>query len=126
MDEPVLSVKIEDYFRTNPTLDLMALHGWMREHLNEWKRKEFSDFKYIRVGLNTLQYWSLFVVTVAANATAVYLLADETHKTANHYNQYEYNSCHNIKNSNDYYSFDTSSTYIDTSSFSDQDIDTTY
>ena len=125
MDEPVLSVKIEDYFRTNPTLDLMALHRWMREHLDEWKRKEFSDFKYIRVGLNTLQYWLLFALTVAANATAVYLLADETHKTANHYNQYEYNSSYNI-NSNDYYSFDTSSTFIDTSSFSDQDIDTTY
>lgn len=80
MDEPVLSVKIEDYFRTNPTLDLMALHGWIRENLGHWKRKEFSDFKYIKVELTPLQFWILFVLTIAANSTAVYLLQEEAFK----------------------------------------------
>ena len=126
MDEPVLSVKIEDYFRTNPTLDLMALHGWLREHLDEWKRKEFSDFKYIRVGLNTLQYWSLFVLTIAANVTAVYFLVDETHKSATRYNEYEYNSSYNINGNDYYYSFDTSSISVDTSCYSGYEVDTTY
>lgn len=126
MDEPVLSVKIEDYFRTNPTLDLMALHGWLREHLDEWKRKEFSDFKYIRVGLNTLQYWSLFVLTIAANVTAVYFLVDETHKSATRYNEYEYNSNYNINGNDNYYSFDTSSISVDTSCYSGYEVDTTY
>lgn len=126
MDEPVLSVKIEDYFRTNPTLDLMALHGWLREHLDEWKRKEFSDFKYIRVGLNTLQYWSLFVLTIAANVTAEYFLVDETHKSATRYNEYEYNSNYNINGNDNYYSFDTSSISVDTSCYSGYEVDTTY
>lgn len=124
MDEPVLSVKIEDYFRTNPTLDLMALHGWLREHLDEWKRKEFSDFKYIRVGLNTLQYWSLFALTIAANATAVYFLVDETHKSATRYNEYEYSRSYNINSNDNYYSFDTSRISVDC--YSGYEVDTTY
>ncbi|MBR5332975.1 MAG: hypothetical protein IKV32_06750 [Muribaculaceae bacterium] len=93
MDEPVLNVKIEDYLRTNPTLDLMTLHRWIREHLGDWKRKQFSDFKYIRVELNALQYWSLFILTIVANAIAVYLLIDETNKSScGEYNE-NYNNC---------------------------------
>ncbi|MBQ2838854.1 MAG: hypothetical protein IJE73_04350 [Muribaculaceae bacterium] len=126
MDEPVLSMKIEDYFRTNPTLDLMALHGWLREHLDEWKCKEFSDFKYIKVDLNTLQYWSLFALTIAANATAVYLLVDETHKLENNYNEYDNHSGYYLNNYGNYNSIDTSNSYIDTACFSDYEVDTTF
>lgn len=91
MDEPVLSVKIEDYFRTNPALDLMALHGWIREHLGDWKRKEFSDFKYIKVELTPLQFWILFALTIAANTTAVYLLQEEAFKEENNVPNYSDN-----------------------------------
>lgn len=121
MDEPVLSVKIEDYFRTNPTLDLMALHRWLREHIGDWKRKQFSDFKYIRVELNTLQYWSLFALTIAANATAVYFLVDDVCKT-NYYNENDYNSSYSDNSYYDECVYDTSSIEIDTSSFVDAEM----
>ena len=115
MDEPVLSVKIEDYFRSNPILDMAKLLEWLREHLCDWKRKEFSDFKYIKVELNTLQYWSLFVLTIAANATAVYFLVDETNKSS-YYNGNGINPSYS-GSYYDEYVIDTSSFEIDTSSF---------
>lgn len=73
MEEPVLSVKIESYFHSNPELDLMKLHNWLRQHLKDWKRKEFSDFNYVNVSLSSKQYWTAFFITCAINIAAVFL-----------------------------------------------------
>lgn len=110
MEEDVLSVKIADYFRSNPTLDLNAMLEWLRAHLNEWKRREFSkDFDYIRVELTPLQYWSLFILTIAANATAVYLLLDAANNPSSN-SYYE-----NPSSSSVYNYYDTS--VVDTTSY---------
>ena len=110
MEEDVLSVKIADYFRSNPTLDLNAMLEWLQAHLNEWKRREFSkDFDYIRVELTPLQYWSLFILTIAANATAVYLLLDAANNPSSN-SYYE-----NPSSSSVYNYYDTS--VVDTTSY---------
>ena len=44
MDEPVLGVKTEDWFRQHPQLDLCAFNQWLCENIGSWKRKEFKDF----------------------------------------------------------------------------------
>lgn len=74
MDEPVLGVKTEDYFRQNRELDMQAFGKWLRNNLGYWKRKEFSDFDYIRVELTQAQYWSLMALTMAINGVAIYLM----------------------------------------------------
>lgn len=74
MDEPVLSVKLENYFHSHPELDLMKLHHWLRWHLNDWKRKEFSDFNYINVDLSPTQHWWAFFITCAINVAAIFLV----------------------------------------------------
>ena len=90
MDEPVLSVKIEDYFRTNPEIDLMKLHRWLRWHLNDWKRKEFSDFNYVNVSLSPLQYWLAFFITCTINVASVFFILHNTQNTYDYPEQYTY------------------------------------
>lgn len=115
MDEPVLSVKIESYFHSNQVLDMRKMLDWLREHLYEWKRKEFSDFKYIKVELTTFQYWTAFALTVAANVAVTYLLVEDANKSS-----YFYDNWHNSSNSEGYYDeydYDTSNFEVDTLSF---------
>lgn len=67
MDSPVLATKVEDYFRSNPKLELMELLDWLRDNLKYWKRKEFADFDYINVSLSPTQYWIAFIATCLMN-----------------------------------------------------------
>lgn len=108
MDEPVLSVKLENYFHSNPDLDLMKLHSWLRWHLNDWKRKEFSDFNYINVNLSSLQYWIAFLITCAINVAAVYLVLNNAPKSNNSTDYYYQYPETTIDNTNQFEPTDTS------------------
>ncbi len=55
MDEPVLEVAIETYFRNNTAIDLMAFLDWLRDNIDKWQRKSFSDFNYLTVRLTPKQ-----------------------------------------------------------------------
>ena len=67
MDEPVLSVKAEAYFREHEQLDLSAFCTWLQENVNLWKRKDFRDFNYLSVSLSTTQNYLLLFLTLVVN-----------------------------------------------------------
>ena len=67
MDEPVLSVKAEAYFREHDQLDLSAFCTWLQENVSLWKRKNFHDFDYLTVSLTTTQNYLLLAFTLAVN-----------------------------------------------------------
>lgn len=67
MDEPVLSVKAEAYFREHDQLDLRAFCTWLQENVSLWKRKDFHDFDYLTVSLTTTQNYLLLAFTLAVN-----------------------------------------------------------
>lgn len=67
MDEPVLSVKTEAYFREHDQLDLSAYCTWMQENISLWKRKDFRDFDYLTVSLSTTQNYLLLAFALAVN-----------------------------------------------------------
>lgn len=70
MDEPTMAVPLESWLRQHPTLDLMALNHWFRDNIHLWKRKEFSDFRYIH---RSMHWWQLFLIfSVTAAATYAY------------------------------------------------------
>lgn len=63
-DAPRLDVAIERWFVDHPTLDLTAFGEWLRANLSLWKRKSFSDFKYLGIRLSTGHKWLLFALTL--------------------------------------------------------------
>jgi len=67
MDEPVLSVKTEAYFREHEQLDLNAYCTWLQENIELWKRKDFRDFDYLTVSLTTMQNYLLLAFVLAIN-----------------------------------------------------------
>ena len=74
MDEPTLGVMTEDYFRHHPELDLKLFVQWLAANINHWKRKEFADFRYLRVQLTPVQTTLLIAISAALCAGAVYIL----------------------------------------------------
>lgn len=73
MDEPVLGVKTEGYFREHTELDLKSYLYWLIDNLNYWKRKEFADFDYITVNLTMTQVIWMTAITIAVDALIFYL-----------------------------------------------------
>ena len=72
-DEPVLEVKTVDWFRRNPRKELIDFLSWLKENYTVWKRKEFSDFNYIRVSLAMWQVLIVMISAVAGSLLSVYL-----------------------------------------------------
>ncbi len=52
-DMPRMETALESWYIANPVLDFPALAQWLRANMNLWKRKEFSDFKYLGTRLST-------------------------------------------------------------------------
>ena len=74
MDEPTLGVNTEDYFRHHPELDLRAYLRWLAENIDMWKRKEFADFRYLRVQLSPKQAALLLALCASLCAGVIYYL----------------------------------------------------
>lgn len=65
MDKPVLSVKVEQWFRDHKSLNLNAFSKWLPKNIEEyWSRKHFKDFNYIQVEITQSQYTTLFIVCI--------------------------------------------------------------
>lgn len=66
-DSPVLAVKSRDWFMSN-RLDLCAFVSYIEPIVQkEWKRKDFSDFKYVSVELSDGQYWIIVFLMLLLN-----------------------------------------------------------
>lgn len=67
-DEPKLEALTRDYFIQNPKVDIDAYGKWLQTQIpTKWKRKEFSDFEYIHIGLSKGQYIALIIIMILLN-----------------------------------------------------------
>ena len=67
-DVPKLEIKTRNYFISNPKLNVYEYGRWLNKNITEnWKRKEFEDFKYINVELSKTQTIWIFVLTIIFN-----------------------------------------------------------
>ncbi len=78
-DEPKLEVLTRDYFIRNPKVDIDAYGKWLQSQIpTKWKRKEFSDFEYIHIGLSKGQYIALIIIMILLNiGISVFLVMND-------------------------------------------------
>jgi hypothetical protein len=63
MDRPTLSVRVEQYFKDNPKIDLTKFAQWLPSAIETyWSRKHFREFKYLKVEITQSQYTIIFGV----------------------------------------------------------------
>lgn len=63
MDKPILSVKVEQWFRDNKNLNLNAFARWLPKNIEDsWSRKHFRDFNYIKIEITQSQYMIIFII----------------------------------------------------------------
>lgn len=85
-DEPKLEALTRDYFIQNPKVDIDAYGKWLQTQIpTKWKRKEFSDFEYIHIGLSKGQYIALIIIMILLNiGISVFLVMNDI-KNENRY-----------------------------------------
>ena len=79
-DSPKLDLLTEQYFTENNTLDLKEYSNLVIESLNrgDWKRKEFSDFEYIRTELSNSQCIGLVILLLLYNiGISIYIILNQ-------------------------------------------------
>lgn len=78
-DEPKLEALTRDYFIQNPKVDIDAYGKWLQAQIpTKWKRKEFSDFEYIHIGLSKGQYIALIIIMILLNiGISVFLVMND-------------------------------------------------
>ena len=78
-DEPKLEALTRDYFIQNPKVDIDAYGKWLQSQIpTKWKRKEFSDFEYIHIGLSKGQYIALIIIMILLNiGISVFLVMND-------------------------------------------------
>ena len=78
-DEPKLETLTRDYFIQNPKVDIDAYGKWLQTQIpTKWKRKEFSDFEYIHIGLSKGQYIALIIIMILLNiGISVFLVMND-------------------------------------------------
>lgn len=76
MDEPTLAVWAKEFFRDHTDLDLDLFAAELRGNIGKWRRKEFSDFKYLGNKLSNPHKIAFAVITLfIAAATTMICLA---------------------------------------------------
>lgn len=73
-DSQELETATADWFMRNPQVDWDEFHSWFARESAGWKRKEFSDFKYIGVNLRLWQVLTLYGLTAAVLTGALILI----------------------------------------------------
>ncbi len=76
MDTPTLESAAIDWFIRNPELDLLAYASWLRENISLWKRKEFSDFKYLGRHMSRWQTILYYFLTVLLCILTLFILIE--------------------------------------------------
>lgn len=73
-DEQLLEVDTARWLMDNRNLDWECFYNWLRAHIIVWKRKEFSDFSYIRVTPPLWQILTTIVLSAIVNALLLYIV----------------------------------------------------
>lgn len=79
-DTQEMAILSMEQYRNNEYLNISEYSKWLIHNLNNWRRKEFSDFKYIRITLSVTQYIILFFLVVALNIGIAYGLIINEYK----------------------------------------------
>lgn len=74
MDAPTLETAVQDWFIQNPTLDIPAMAQFLTENIDLWKRKQFSDFKYLGRHLSSRKSALYIFLSLAICALCAYIL----------------------------------------------------
>lgn len=73
-DEQSKEVKTSEWLMKHSNIDWEKFYSWLRWNLMDWKRKEFKDFDYISISLPLWQILIIFLLSIAENALAIYLI----------------------------------------------------
>lgn len=73
-DAPRLESATESWFIAHPDLDFKVFAKWLRGNISLWKRKEFSDFKYLGKRLSPTRRWLVALLTIALSALLAYIV----------------------------------------------------
>ena len=73
-DAPQLDNATESYFLEHRSLDFEAYAGWLRANISLWRRKEFSDFKYIGKSLSPRRVAMVAIFALAVSAVMVLIM----------------------------------------------------
>ena len=77
-DDRKMAINMMNLYRNNEQLDMVNLSNQIIDNLKNWKRKEFSDFKYIKVELTKTQYIVWFILTILVNVVlALYVVNND-------------------------------------------------
>ena len=78
-DDPKHEALTRDYFIQNPKVDIDTYGKWLQTQIpTKWKRKEFSDFEYIHIGLSKGQYIALIIIMILLNiGISVFLVMND-------------------------------------------------
>ena len=66
-DDRKMAIKTMERYRNNEILNISEYSEWLINNLKYWKRKEFADFKYIKISLTKNQIITLFILTILCN-----------------------------------------------------------
>ncbi len=65
MDRPLLTVKVDQWFKDNRSLSLSRFSRWLPRNIEEyWQRKHFRDFNYLKIEITQSQYTVIFIVVL--------------------------------------------------------------
>lgn len=73
-DEQLLEVDTARWLMDNRDMDWERFYNWLRSHVPVWKRKEFSDFSYIRVTLPLWQILTTMALSAMVNVLMLYIV----------------------------------------------------
>ena len=73
-DAPMLDNATESYFLEHRTLDFGAYAEWLRKNISLWRRKEFSEFKYIGKRLSPRRVAMVTIFTLFISAIMVLIM----------------------------------------------------
>lgn len=67
-DEPLMEVKVRDYFIKNPHINFKDFAEYVDINLDDnWKRKQFEDFDYISIECSTGEYVFILILILLYN-----------------------------------------------------------
>lgn len=77
-DDRKMAIKTMERYRNNEILNISEYSEWLINNLKYWKRKEFADFKYIKISLTKEQIIALFVLTFILNiGISIFIISNE-------------------------------------------------
>jgi len=78
-DRPELDVDVRDFINNSDTLDINAIRTYIEKKVpQEWHRKDFKDFNYIKVDLSDTQITWLFILLILYNVgISIYVVMNE-------------------------------------------------